>query len=162
MNDVHEPSWLVGSDRKNGHIEGAKPSCDFGKLRMQRGITGEEDSLMAKGDGPSAPQGGVAIPWIAPGKMLRRSAANRDAEGFCLLPPIELDHVRCTASLEKLGDAERYEPSHSRKSCDKLPDGCVVEMVVMVVRDESDVDGRKALEWNCGRHESPRPGERNR
>jgi hypothetical protein len=35
-------------------------------------------------------------------------------------------------------------------------------MVVMVVRNESDVDGRKALEWNCGRHESPRPGERNR
>ena len=155
---LHDHGRQVGADGNRGHVEGAEPRADLREPAKVGRVPREVEALGAAGDGPAAPEPAVPIPQGAAREMVGRDAGQREPGDGAALPPVQ---------LPDLGDAELGEPrAEPERDQEARPmglgeplDGRHVEMVVVVVRDEDDVDWRQVLEREAGRGHALGTGE---
>lgn len=162
MYGLHEPARLISADGENRRIKRSQATSNLAELGVETRVTAKENSMAADADDPPAPKCGVSVPWITPGEMLRRSAPCRWCSRVTRLPPVHLDDVGRASFFQKITDAEGGKPFRARKSRNNATHCLIIEMIVVVVRDENCVDGRKLLEEHTRRRVSPRSGKLNR
>lgn len=162
VHGLHEPPRLISTDGKNRCVQRSKATSNLCELRVKTRVAGKENSMAADAYDPTAPKGGIPVPGITPGEMLRRSAPCRYCAQAARLPPVHLDDMSCAPLFQKITDAKRYDPLCERKSGNKMTHGLVIEVIVMIVRDENCVDGRERVEGHAGRRVSPGSGKLNR
>ena len=152
------PRRVIGADLEHHEIEGAVSLANRRVLRRQACVAAEEDRVAGRADHHRRPEGGVAVLEPATGKMLRRRGADRELgprQRVCL-PPIELHDPLCPDApcLEVRADAERGHERHIEPR--ELPDGRVIEMVVVVVRDDDQIHRWQRLDPDRHRLEALR------
>ena len=89
-----------------------------------------------------------------------RRAADLNSARLSLFPPIELGDTPCTTRGEKRGNLERCDPLHIWKTSRQSGYGRTIEMIVVIVRYERDVDGRKLIDRKRRRYKTVRSGKR--
>ena len=114
-------------------------------------------------DHPAAPQGLVGVEQRALAPVLHRHQGEPQRARLARLPPVELLDALDALVVEPALETERHEEVRAarRHRCQAL-DGGEVEVVVMVVRDEHQVDWRQLGDVDRQRHDALRPGERHR
>src|SRR5687768_413016 len=163
VNRLHEPAWLVGAYRKNGHVERTEPLRYLAEFRMKSRVSREVDpGIVVEPDGPSAPQRRVSVPWVASGEMLGRRTSNAHLRSVMVFPPVELIHVTGSAIPQEASNAKRRKPSHTGKTLDQPTHRRIVEMVVVIMGDESDINRREIVETHRRRHQPARARKCNR
>src|SRR4030095_2243075 len=112
---------------------------------MQRSVSGEEDAHAVGLNDPTAPQRFVAIADPARAEMLRRGAGG--AECWCLegLPPVALDDRANAKRVQQFTQSERTEPRRVREPVGDAADGRRIEMVVVIVREQDNVEWRERV-----------------
>ncbi len=156
---LHEPARLICANGQNCGVERSKSRRDLTKFRMQCSVSREKNASLTKSYHPSTPQGVVPVPRIPSREVLRGGTGNRDVSQLERIPPIQLGHESSTAARQEPADPERYEPLHRREALYQPPYGTVVEMIVVVVRNEGSVNERQAFERHCGRYHPTRAGK---
>src|SRR6266849_4984456 len=139
---THEPSRQVRSDRKKRDANGLAAPRDLLEVISPSRVAREIDVAGARRDHESTPQISIPIRHAARGKMLCRN----DSDRTLALPPVQLRghdavtlHQGCVAEgSDDLRAGQTLQRRH-------------VEMIVMIVADQNDVDGRKVLEANSRR-----------
>ena len=94
--------------------------------------------------------------------MLRRGAPCRDTSRIIYLPPVELHDLRSAPFLQEFTHPDWREPFCVREPGNESTRGSTIEMIVMVVRNENGVDGRKLVKGQTGCRVTSRPGKLNR
>jgi hypothetical protein len=152
----HEPARFVGTNRQHHQIECAETCPDFRECGMQRGVSREKDARAIGVNDPAAPQRVVAIADPPGAEMLRRRA--RGAEGWCLerLPPVTFDDVPDTKGLQQWAQSQRAEPWRIGEAAGDAADRGRIEMVVVIVREQDNVEWRKSVEVQPRRHQATR------
>ncbi len=150
VHGAHEPSRLVCADRQDTQIERPLAARDLAELRMIRGVTGEIDGVPTGAQRPPAPEGAHAIEGRATTRVLRRHAGDAQVIGVDGVPPIELGHGARAPAPNVARDAERREPARGWMAACDGANGPGVEMVVVVVREEHDVDRGQRVEREPG------------
>src|SRR3982751_269631 len=93
--------------------------------------------------------------------MLRGYAGEMERAGISFLPPVALDDVACSPLPEKGANPQWSEPDNGRISRANPGNRACVEMIVVVVREDYDIDGRQRIEIDGGRNPSLRTSELN-
>src|SRR5690606_36921780 len=82
--------------------------------------------------------------------MLRRKTGHRQRSKTILLPPIQFLDTGNLMLLEPSLQPQRHKKKRIMRGC-KMLDGFQVKMVVMIMRDDDQVYGRKVFETNSRR-----------
>src|SRR2546428_762769 len=126
---------------QHDEVKRTEPLADRLIFRGEAGIAAEKDGVPLSADGERGPQRRVAIAQPAAGKVLRGRGGHGEP-GVRLLvrfPPVELDDALGAHApvFEVRADAERGHKRHD--ALGDLVDRRVVEVVVVVVRDDHKV-----------------------
>ena len=151
----HEPARLISPDRNNCCVKRPEATDNLAKIRVETCVAREEDPVPANTDNPPAPESRVPIPRVSPREMLRWSAARRYRSHVTLLPPVKLCYMSCALAFQKVAYAKGGYPFRVWKSGSEATHGLLIEVIVMVVRDEDGVNGRELLEGDAGRRVAP-------
>jgi hypothetical protein len=94
--------------------------------------------------------------------MLRWCAPCRYYFQITRLPPVEVNDMGRAPFFQEITYTEGHDPFRARKSCNKTPHGLIVEMIVMVVRDENGINRRELGERDARWRVTPGSGKLNR
>ena len=83
--------------------------------------------------------------------MTRRVSIDR------LLPPVQLDDLAHAPAADVGAESEWNDPRRPRMCARDPPNGGLVEVVVVIVREQHDVERRQAIERQRGIHDASRP-----
>src|SRR6266850_2814271 len=146
---------------QHDEIEGTEPLADRLIFRGEARIAAEKYGVAWRTDDERGPQGRIAVVQAAPREVLRRRGGHRElgVRELMRLPPVEFYyalglHAPC---FEVRADAERGHERHV--ALGELADGRVVEVVVVVVRDEHEVYRRHRAQRNGHGLEAFRAGK---
>src|SRR5262249_59814146 len=118
-----------------------EPVADLLESAEVSRVAGEVEALGLAGHHPAAPEAAVAIRERPAGEVLRRNTRQRHLALDALIPPVELVDVGDAEVREPALEAERDEELRTMLGGQPL-DRRDVQMVVVVVRDEHDVNWR--------------------
>ena len=109
---------------------------------MVRGVTGEQRACAVHLEREAAPE--RPVPIAEPTGAEVSGGSCRDAQGVDdgVLPPVQLDDLSHAPAANVGGQSERHDPGRIRVRARDLPNGELVEMVVVVVREQHDVERR--------------------
>ncbi|MNI29746.1 hypothetical protein D3C73_835690 [compost metagenome] len=140
---VHErPALIVGAGFDHRQVERTVFLADGLEAIEVAGIAAEEDAEVAVLDHPRGPQAAIAVTQAAAGEMLAGRGGQAQASGFGGLPPVQLfDLGRIHAPGNQLV-AHTQRRDEARGLAGQLHHGRVVEVVVVVVR-EDDAGNRR-------------------
>ena len=172
----HEPARLVGADRDEGDVEAAaqrrrlarrEPFADVGEVFRVAGVAGEEEMQVGREHREAAPERLESVVQPAPRPVLHGGQHHLDrprgAGDRVGLPPVELDHAVDAALRQPRLEAQRHdEERRSAGLRGQRADARVVEVVVVVVRDQHQIDVRQFGEREAGRDVALRPDEAER
>src|SRR5206468_4199568 len=128
-------------------IECSATRGDFTELWMVRRITGEIRAAHGRLDGVTAPERLVSITQASRAEMARRSTGHAQAAHVRLLPPIQLDDVLHPPSAHICAKLQGHDPHGIPVRAREASDRGLVEMVVVVVREQHDIERRKGPDW---------------
>ena len=152
---------MEGAHLEHHQVEGAEALADGGVLAGQAGVAAEEHTMARRLDDERRPQRRVAVLQRAAGEMLRGRGVHHQLRAGQprRLPPVELDDAlrRHAPGLQVRSHAQRGDEGHALAR--QLADGRVVEVVVVVVRDQHQIDGRQRAQRHRHRLEALRPGQ---
>src|SRR6266853_5151151 len=150
VNRLHEPSRLVGPDRKKSDIDGSEAIPNFPEVSGISGVSAEVDQAPARPDQITPPERRVAIEGPARGKMLRRGERDgRSRARRGRIPPVHfldfLDALRTQKHLVAEGDKHPrrkplIQPSQNRQ----------IQVIVVIVTDDHQIDPRQGFEIDPG------------
>ena len=151
---------LVGADRQQRDVEAAaarrcpgapRSACGCRRSLRVRGVACEEDMEVRRKHRVAAPQRRHPVGQAAPGPMLHRGQHHLDRADGVRLPPVEFDDALDAALCEQRLQSERHDEDRraARLRRQRLHAG-VVEMVIVVVRDDDRVDMRQVGERDAG------------
>ena len=153
---------LVGADRDRGQVERPQPLADLLEVgRVVPGVAAEEEATIVAGHRPAAPEPAVHLEARAGRPVLHGHAGQRDPALLAAVPPVELDDVGDAEIGEPRAQPERHVEARPVRLGQPLHRG-LVQVVVVIVRDQHDVDGRQILEAHAGRRHPLGAGERQR
>ena len=137
------PGGMERADLEHHEIERPEPFADRPIFRREAGVAAEEDRVPLRANHERRPQASRCDPCMAaPGKVLRRRRGDAEAgiRQRVRFPPVELDDALGlhAPGFEVRADAERRHERHV--ALGELADGRVVEVIVVIVRDDDDVD----------------------
>ena len=137
------PRWMKRADLEHHQIEGPVLSSD--DLEVVRvPCLPRRRSCVRRSESPKTTTASYSIPDAASRKMLARRRCEADSRNVDRLVPIELadSFGRDSERFEARADSER---SHDRDGwhSSQIGDGFRAEMIVVVVRNEDDVERRK-------------------
>ena len=151
---LHKPAWRVSPDRQHGDIDHWMSLGDLeeNSAVAVAGVAGDIDDADRGCDHVAAPKRHTPVGYAARRPVVGRVQPDRDASADIDLvaPVMSLDHnlgpgARDHRVVAEWGDdtraVARPQPLHRRH----------VEMVVMVVRQQHDVDEGQVLERDPGR-----------
>jgi hypothetical protein len=155
------PGRMEGADLEHHEVEGTEALADVGVLRRETGVAAEEDMVARRADRHRRPQRRVAVLQPAAGEVLRRRGGHHElgAGQRVRFPPVELGDAfrRHAEGFEVRADAERGDEGHVAVPGQRA-DGRIVEVVVVVVRDDDEVDGRQRVQAHRHGLKALRPG----
>lgn len=140
---LHEPARIVGAYRKKSCVEWPQSSRDLAEFRMPPRVAREENDAIACADCPAAPEGRVPVVGASAGEVLCRGTGDVEIVRAHALPPVQLGLDRRAASAEPGADTERGDELRVPMPSDYAPDRRDVEMVVVIVRQQHEIDRRQ-------------------
>src|SRR5437867_9242097 len=147
---------------QHDEVKRTEPLADRLIFRGEAGIAAEEDGVPLRADDERGPQSRIAIPQAAAGKVLRGRGGHGEpgARQLVRFPPVELDDALGPDApvFEVRADAERGHERHD--ALGDLVDRWIVEVVVVVVRDDHEVYRRHRAKGYGHRLEALGAGER--
>ena len=149
---VHGPGDVarrVGSDRQRGQVERPEPVAGLREVAVVAGVAAEVEALRAE-HRPRGPEATALVDGGAPAAVLGGRAHHRQPLDRDRLSPVELHRVGDAAIGEPGLDAERHDEEWIERP-GQAAHGGLVEMVVVIVRDQDEVDGRQVVERDAGR-----------
>src|SRR5258706_11201505 len=156
------PRGMPGADLQHHEIERPKPLPNGGVFGRESRIPAEEDAVVRRAHHERGPQGGVALAERAAREMLRGRRRDLYPTPWKVerLPPVELRNaLRLHAPrFEMCANAERGHEGNI--GLRERADGRIVDMVLMVVRDDHNVHGRHLSQCHGHRLEALGSGER--
>ena len=158
----HEPPGLVSADRQQRDVERPVALGDASELGVIARVAGEEHPVGVGSHCPTAPQRGPAIAQPARAEVLSRRASDERRTDGRLLPPVVLPHVSRAARPNEPPEPEGHEPRGAGLARGEATHRPVVQMVVVVVRQQHQVDRGQGREVDPGRHPAARAREPNR
>ena len=143
--EVHvAPGRMERANFEHDQIERPKPFADDSIFSREARVAAEEHRVTWRSDYERRPQGAVTVVQSAPRKVLRGRSGHRElgVRRPVRFPPVEFDDALGTHAprLEMRADPERRHERHV--ALRELADGRVVEMVVVVVRDDHEIQRR--------------------
>ena len=144
---VHErPARIVGAGLDHGQVERAVLLADGLEAVEVAGVAAEEDAEVVVLDHPRRPQAAVAVAQAAAGEVLARGGGQAQAAGLGRLPPVQLFDLAGvhTPGDQLVADAERC--NEARGLASQLHYRGMVEMVIVVVREDHAGDGRQFVD----------------
>ncbi len=158
------PRRVIRADFEHHQVERAESLRDLGVLRRQAGVAAEEDRVLRASHDERRPERRIPAPDGATREVLRRRRGNAHpaARKVEALPPIELRDPLCgdAPRLEVRAHAEGRHDGHI-ELCD-LEDRRVVEVIVVVVRDDDGVERRERRHGHRDGLKALRAGEGDR
>lgn len=156
----HEPARFVGADGHEREVGGVGAAPDGAKqLFVVAGVTGKPESAggRAEREGKPAPEAVItrSAEPIAP------VAGGREGDGELgpddvRLPPVQFDNATGAAAGEQGPRAERGNEEGIGLGGEAAQGGFVA-MVVVIVAEQHEVDGRERSEGEAGRMHAARP-----
>ena len=128
---------------------------------MIRGVPGEVDLARRRRHAPATPQRPVAVAEPARAEVPRRRAPDGKLADARFLPPVELEGVARAALPYERRQPEGHEPPRLRMRRGQTPHGAVIQVVVVIVREQHGVDRREPGERDRGGHAAARACELN-
>src|SRR5688500_14845553 len=156
MNGLHEPARLVRTHGNRADSEWTKPLTDARELRMCPGIASVKEAPRRSRDRESAPQRAIAVEWRARAEVSRRRTRDGGVSHAPFLPPVQFCDVAHTERSHEAAESQGNHPLCTRLRCGEGSHCPRVEMVVVVVREEDDVDRWKLVDGQGGRDEASR------
>ena len=133
---------MQAADFKHHEIEGAKALADFLILGGEAAVAAEKDRVAWRANDERGPERAVPPLDRATREVLRRRGAHPDAafRELVRLPPVELGDARRrdAPGLEMRADAKRSHERHVERR--QLADRRIVEVIVVVVRDDHEIE----------------------
>src|SRR5881628_522883 len=93
--------------------------------------------------------------------MLSRETGHQKALDASALPPIQLFHLR-DADLRKPCFKSQWDKKQRMVQLGQSSDRLEIKMIIMIMRDEHQVNGWQMFEWHSGGHHTLRPGKGDR
>src|SRR5712692_1074981 len=123
---------------------------NLNEMAAHAGIAGKINTSRRPLNYITTPKRSVAITQAPPGEMLRRYAGHTEfCGGLRSVPPIKIANINNSTSVKK-----RAIPETGYKAWSMLgvqPNKCLnVQMIVMIVADEYEVDGRQVFKPESG------------
>src|ERR687895_2234968 len=119
---------------------------------MEAGVPRIEETAGRRSHSVATPQGSIAIERGACTEMPCRRAGHRRVPDPDRIPPVDLIEHSCSELTQELGESERNDPACTWLQPDKGAYGPGIEVVVVVVREQHDVDRRQCIDrhsrWN--------------
>src|SRR5690606_4354750 len=114
-------------------------------------VTGKVQAHRSDLEYPSAPQAGIGITGTTPGEMLCRHAKHFALVKGLRLPPGQFDQSRNAALAKPVCQSFRHtEHWMVAKTLVQCPHCRIIEMIVMVVRNKHDINGRQVFHLERG------------
>ena len=153
------PELVVGADGNDGEVEGPHPGADLGEAARGARVAGEVGRVLRASHRPPRPQG-LGLGETATGVVPSRGARQPDAAHLELVEPVEGRDAlaRHPPGAQVCVDPERHDVARAVGGFEKGDRG-LVEVVVVVVRDQYGVDRREVLDLSRHGMEPPRTGE---
>ena len=153
----HEPAGFVGAQRQQRDVEAAlrlaigEVALDVAEVLGVAGVSGEEEVLIRREDGPAAPQGVQAVVQAPARPVLGRREHELGAADAMGLPPVQFDHVGDVDRAQPFLEAQRHQKQRRAAGLAvELPQAALVEVVVVVVRDHHRIDARQIRQCHAG------------
>jgi hypothetical protein len=155
------PGGMKRAHLQRDQIERAELLLDAGVLAGQARVAAEEEGVPLAPHDERRPSGGVLHTRAAAGKMLGGRGPNLSAptgDGGAL-PPIQLGDTpgRDAPRLQVRADTQAGKEAHL--ALGQLQHGGVVEMIVVVVRDDDGVERREVAQLDRHRVKALRTGK---
>ena len=159
---IHAGSYApTGSSTRS---KGTEAPGDLRELRVPGGVAGEEHRAAARLQHPAAPERAIAAPRRATAEMPGRSARDGQSQVVCRLaipPAVFAD--RCRAEPSQLAaHTDRRHPAGLRVAPDNATQRAAIEVVVVIVREDDEVQRRQVVERDARADPAPRPRETDR
>src|SRR5262249_19251274 len=161
MGEFHDRWRPIGANRDGREIERSEAGARLLEAIEVPGVAAEVEAAARADDGPGRPQTTVPVPWRALREVLGGNADEAEAAIVFRLPPVLLLDSRDAVVGEPLGETERHQEERSGRRS-QLRDRRQIEMIVVIVRDDHNVDARKIAEGHSRRPEAARPRPRSR
>jgi hypothetical protein len=158
---LHKPARQTSADGDERKVEAAalprrvarrQPLPGIDEVPAVACVAGEEPMKIRAQCRPGAPQRAVAVAQAAARPVLRGSELKFHAAVHMPFPPVELhgpgDAEPLHPRLQPQGHEVERRPA--RLPCQRLH-AAAVEMIVVIVRDQHDIDVRQILERNARR-----------
>ncbi len=148
MRDVHEPPRLVRAHRHQREVDAGVAVPDELETVAVRGVPGEVDALVLRGQHPAAPQRLAGVEQRPAAPVVGGHEVEGHLADLGALPPVELRDVREPLLGEPArqigGDEDRSVPRQAaHRRC--------VKMVVVVVADHDGVHRGQVAPGHAGR-----------
>ena len=157
---VNMPEVFAGQVRANGQaheVDGSEPAADLFEAGKVAGVPCEKEIILIGTSDPAAPEGPAMVDKTAVRIMLGRGAGEFDTTVGKGLPPVEF-MVGGDADTLKTGAEPEGNDEHSMTG--QTLDRHLVKVIVMVMRQEYDINGRQILEGYTGLYVAPGAEER--
>src|SRR5271166_5176784 len=155
------PGGMERADLQHDEVERPESFADRLVFRRQTRVAAEEYGVLLRTDHERGPQGRIAIFQAAPGKVLRRRGGHGEpgTRKPVRFPPVEFNDTFGSYAplLQVRTDSERRHERHVAPG--EFTDGRVVQMVVVIVRDENEVHRRHRAQRNWHGLKALRAGE---
>src|SRR4051812_40728720 len=120
---------------------------------MKRGVARKVNVPTARAaERETTPQRLTAVAETARAEVQRGCGGDAKRLDRVFLPPIQLRDQTCATLADERSDPERHDPGRRWMRVGEPANRRVVQMVVVVVRQEDDVERRQFIERDAGRH----------
>ena len=161
---AHELARLVAADRDQRQVEAAAVGemlADVGEIAAVAGVSGVDQPELRRQHRESAPERALSVEGRAAGPVPGGRQHELDAALDMRLPPVQLDHPQPgQAQVVEPGlELQRHdEQRRAARLCCQRPHRGLVEVVIVVVRDQHHVDVRQLRGGERQRADPLRPG----
>ena len=159
---IHAGSYApTGSSTRS---KGPKRRVICGELGVPGGVAGEEHRAAARLQYPAAPQRAIPAPGRATAEMPRRRARDGQSQVVCRLaiPPAVLADRRRAEPPQLAADTDRRHPPDIRVAPNDASQRAAIEVVVVIVREDHEVQRRQVVERDARSDPAPRSRETER
>src|SRR5207245_4992967 len=126
-------------------VDRAEPPPDVAEERRIRGVAGEKYARFSQNQNESAPQRAISIQRAPCGEVVCGRERDRQRRSLCVLPPIELFDAADASRSRESSVPQRCHDSRI-EMFGELSDRAQIAVIVMVVTEQHDRDGRQLLE----------------
>jgi len=138
----HEPPRLVGTDGHEDQLWGSEALPNQAEVLPIAGIAPEVDAMFRAFYVPACPQSPVTVCQTAPGEVACRGAVETHTGVLHELPPVQFHDSATSPPAHKLSNPSWHKEKRVGMAYEELHAG-FVQMVVVVVRDQHDMDSRE-------------------